>query len=62
MMEFLAAAKGFVGVAATLDEAITIAQFPRLHALTQFQKDRITNFLVRFTGKALSVKKFREII
>lgn len=59
-MEFLAKARGYVGVATTFEEAFEIAKFPSTNALSGTQQSRIDSFLVRFDGKAMAYNKFKN--
>lgn len=57
-MQFLADAKGFVGVAVDFDGALKIASDPVVYALTKKDKEHITQYLLRWQGKFLSMKRF----
>lgn len=62
-LEFIAEAKGHVGVATDADEAVALVNFPMLESIAPGKQDRIAAWLVRNpTQKSLSIRKFREVI
>lgn len=59
-MEFMAQAKGYVGIALTFEEAKRLARNPEIFALSKKDKDRIATFLCGWSGKQMAIGKFRK--